>query len=63
MSDAILVIITWLGAVAPFMQELPAKDMQVCDKRMMAINEVFVAAREANPEFAFILECKKNETD
>jgi hypothetical protein len=61
MNEWTLIIITWLGLADPIMQELEMEGFRECDARMMHLNELFVEARETNPEFGFILECTKNE--
>lgn len=59
--NIVLVIITWLGLVAPAMNKLPMPDWQTCDDLMMRLNVIYETARKENPEFGFSLKCERNE--
>ena len=61
MTEIIFVIITWYGLAGTLEQELPTDGWSDCDKQMMHMHEVYTKARDADPLFGFIVECKKKE--
>ncbi len=59
--EIVLVIITWFADAGTAMQELPTKGERDCNKRLEYLTEVFTEAREKDPRFGFIVECKQRE--
>lgn len=56
-----LVIITWFGIVAPYMNKIPQSDWETCDALMMRTNAIYESARAADPRFGFSLKCERDE--